>query len=181
MNAPWSQMVTDIGDDWRGAPGSAARKFAGFLILDPLLLVILYRFSHAAYLAGRTYRPMAYAIKAMNLFVYGADIHPGATLGRRVQFAHPVGVVIGGDVVAGDDLTLEARVAIGGDEHRQQPRIGHGVSIHTGACVAGGITIGDGAVIGANAVVLKNVPSEHVAVGVPARHSPRGLQKPSKP
>jgi serine O-acetyltransferase len=181
VKAVWSQVVADISDDWQEAPGSTVRKFAGFLILDPLLLVILYRFSHAAYLAGRTYRPIAYALKAINLFVYGADIHPGATLGRRVVLAHPVGVVIGGDVVAGDDLTLEARVAIGGNEHRQQPRIGDGVFIHTGACVAGNITIGDRAVIGANAVVLKDVPSEHVAVGVPARHRPRGVQAPSEP
>ena len=102
----------------------------------------------------------------------GIEIHPGATIGRRVFIDHGMGVVIGETAVIGDDCTLYHGVTLGGtswNKGKRHPTLGSGVVIGAGAKVLGPITIGEGAKIGSNAVVVKDVPANATAVGIPAR------------
>jgi len=102
----------------------------------------------------------------------GIEIHPGATIGRRVFIDHGMGVVIGETAVIGDDCTLYHGVTLGGtswNKGKRHPTLEQGVVIGAGAKVLGPIVIGRGAKIGSNAVVVKDVPAEATAVGIPAR------------
>ena len=102
----------------------------------------------------------------------GIEIHPGATIGRRVFIDHGMGVVIGETAIIGDDCTLYHGVTLGGtswNKGKRHPTLESGVVIGAGAKVLGPITIGAGAKIGSNAVVVKDVPAHATAVGIPAR------------
>ena len=102
----------------------------------------------------------------------GIEIHPGATIGRRVFIDHGMGIVIGETAVIGDDCTLYHGVTLGGTswhKGKRHPTLGRGVVIGAGAKVLGPIEVGDGAKIGSNAVVVRDVPAEATAVGIPAR------------
>lgn len=102
----------------------------------------------------------------------GIEIHPGATIGRRVFIDHGMGVVIGETAIIGDDCTLYHGVTLGGtswNKGKRHPTLETGVVIGAGAKVLGPITIGEGAKIGSNAVVVKDVPANATAVGIPAR------------
>ncbi len=102
----------------------------------------------------------------------GIEIHPGATIGRRVFIDHGMGVVIGETAIIGDDCTLYHGVTLGGtswNKGKRHPTLESGVVIGAGAKVLGPITIGEGAKIGSNAVVVKDVPANATAVGIPAR------------
>ena len=102
----------------------------------------------------------------------GIEIHPGATLGRRLFIDHGTGVVIGETAVVGDDCTIYQGVTLGGTgKHvgKRHPTVGNGVMIGAGAKLLGPITIGDGARIAAGAVVINDIPANCTAVGVPAR------------
>ena len=102
----------------------------------------------------------------------GIEIHPGATIGRRVFIDHGMGIVIGETAIIGDDCTLYHGVTLGGtswNKGKRHPTLEAGVVIGAGAKVLGPITIGEGAKIGSNAVVVKDVPANATAVGIPAR------------
>ncbi len=103
----------------------------------------------------------------------GIEIHPGATIGRRVFIDHGHGVVIGETAEIGDDCTIYQGVTLGGTRlykgQKRHPTLGQGVVVGAGAKVLGGFTVGDGARIGSNAVVVKPVPAGATAVGNPAR------------
>ncbi|MBU6485083.1 MAG: serine O-acetyltransferase [Betaproteobacteria bacterium] len=102
----------------------------------------------------------------------GIEIHPGATIGRRVFIDHGMGIVIGETAEIGDDSTLYHGVTLGGtswNKGKRHPTLGRGVVIGAGAKVLGPILIGDGAKIGSNAVVVRDVPPGATAVGIPAR------------
>jgi serine O-acetyltransferase len=102
----------------------------------------------------------------------GIEIHPGATIGRRVFIDHGMGIVIGETAVIGDDCTLYHGVTLGGtswNKGKRHPTLENGVVIGAGAKVLGPITVGAGAKIGSNAVVVKDVPANATAVGIPAR------------
>ncbi len=103
----------------------------------------------------------------------GIEIHPGATIGRRVFIDHGFGVVIGETSEIGDDCTIYQGVTLGGTRlykgAKRHPTLGKGVVVGAGAQVLGGFTVGDGARIGSNAVVVKPVPAGATAVGNPAR------------
>ena len=102
----------------------------------------------------------------------GIEIHPGATIGRRVFIDHGMGVVIGETAEIGDDCTLYHGVTLGGtswNKGKRHPTLGRGVVIGAGAKVLGPILLGDGAKIGSNAVVVRDIPPGATAVGIPAR------------
>ncbi len=105
-------------------------------------------------------------------FLTGIEIHPGATIGRRFFIDHGMGVVIGETAEIGDDVTLYHGVTLGGTswkEGKRHPTLGNGVVVGAGAKILGPLHIGDGAKIGSNAVVVKDVPAGATAVGIPAR------------
>jgi len=102
----------------------------------------------------------------------GIEIHPGATIGKRFFIDHGMGVVIGETAEIGDDCTLYHGVTLGGtswDKGKRHPTLENDVVVGAGAKVLGPITLAEGARIGSNAVVVKNVPAGHTVVGVPGR------------
>jgi serine O-acetyltransferase len=104
----------------------------------------------------------------------GIEIHPGATIGRRVFIDHGMGIVIGETAEIGDDTTLYHGVTLGGtswNKGKRHPTLGRNVVVGAGAKILGPILIGDGAKVGSNAVVVRDVPPGSTAVGVPARVS----------
>ena len=107
--------------------------------------------------------------------VTGVEIHPGAQLGRRLFIDHGMGVVIGETAVVGDDVLLFHGVTLGGrsmSRGKRHPTLGDKVTVGAGAKVLGPVEIGSGAQIGANAVVITDVPADHIAVGIPAKIRP---------
>jgi serine O-acetyltransferase len=100
----------------------------------------------------------------------GIEIHPGAEIGRRLFIDHGMGVVIGETAIVGDDVTLYQGVTLGGtgkEKGKRHPTLGNNISIGSGAKLLGDITIGDNCRVGANSVVLRNVPANSTIVGVP--------------
>ena len=110
----------------------------------------------------------------------GIEIHPGATIGRRVFIDHGMGVVIGETAEIGEDTTLYHGVTLGGttwNKGKRHPTLGKGVVVGAGAKILGPITVGDGAKIGSNAEVVKDVPPGATVIGVPGRVSEGGPTK----
>ena len=103
----------------------------------------------------------------------GIEIHPGATIGRRLVIDHGMGIVIGETAEVGDDVLMYQGVTLGGtgkDQGKRHPTIGNNVLIGSGAKVLGPFRVGDNSRIASNAVVLSEVPPDSTAVGVPARN-----------
>ena len=126
----------------------------------------------AHWLWGHRLRWLARWVSHWGRWLTGVEIHPGATIGRRVFIDHGRGVVIGETAVIGDECTLYHGVTLGGtswNKGRRHPTLQRGVVIGAGAKVLGPILIGEGAKIGSNAVVVKDVPPRATAVGIPAR------------
>jgi serine O-acetyltransferase len=133
--------------------------------------VLFHRMSHWFWGAGLKW--LARFISHMGRGLTGIEIHPGATLGRRLFIDHGMGVVIGETAEIGDDCTIYQGVTLGGTSlykgTKRHPTLGNRVVVGAGAKVLGGFVVGDGASIGSNAVVLKAVPPGATAVGIPAR------------
>jgi serine O-acetyltransferase len=132
--------------------------------------LIIHRFSHWVW--RKRFFWIARFISHIARWLTGIEIHPGATIGRRVFIDHGMGVVIGETAVIHDDCTLYHGVTLGGtswNKGKRHPTLEQGVVIGAGAKILGPITIGAGAKIGSNAVVVKDVPAGATAVGIPAR------------
>jgi serine O-acetyltransferase len=150
----------------------AARSAFEVLTCYPgLHAIVLHRFAHACWRAH--WRWLARFVSQLSRFLTGIEIHPGATLGRRVFIDHGMGVVIGETAEVGDDCTIYQGVTLGGTSltrgAKRHPTLMPGVIVGAGAKVLGGFTVGEGAKIGSNAVVVKPVPAGGTAVGNPAR------------
>lgn len=136
----------------------------------------IYRLAHRLYQRGVPRLPDL--LNGLNRRLNGIEIHPAAEIGCNLIIIHPVGIVIGGHCKIGNNVMINQGVSLGyrrgpiqGDGH---PMIEDGVIIGAGAKVLGPICIGEGAVIGANAVVLQSVPPFATAVGIPAKIIQRG-------
>ena len=115
---------------------------------------------------------LARFLSHLSRWLTGIEIHPGARIGRRFFIDHGMGVVIGETAEIGDDCTLYHGVTLGGTswkKGKRHPTLGNGVVVGAGAKILGPIVVGDGAKIGCNAVVVKEVPQGATAIGVPAR------------
>lgn len=149
----------------------AARTHFEVLTTYPgLHALILHRISH--WFWSKKLRWLGRALSHFGRWITGIEIHPGATIGRRVFIDHGMGVVIGETAVIGDDCTLYHGVTLGGtswNKGKRHPTLEKGVVIGAGAKVLGPITVGENAKIGSNAVVVKDVPDNATAVGIPAR------------
>jgi serine O-acetyltransferase len=133
--------------------------------------IVLHRLARACW-RGQ-WRWLARFVSQIARFLTGIEIHPGATVGRRVFIDHGMGVVVGETAEIGDDCTIYQGVTLGGTSlargAKRHPTLGRGVIVGAGAKVLGGFTVGEGAKIGSNAVVVKPVPAGGTAVGNPAR------------
>lgn len=115
---------------------------------------------------------LARFISHISRFLTGIEIHPGAKIGRRFFIDHGMGVVIGETAEIGDDVTIYHGVTLGGvslNKGKRHPTIGNNVVIGSGAKVLGPFKVGDGAKIGSNSVVVKEVPENATVVGIPGR------------
>ncbi len=120
----------------------------------------------------RGLRPLARVVAYVSRAATGIEIHPAARLGRRFFIDHGVGVVIGETAQVGDDVMLYHGVTLGGRSMarvKRHPTLGDRVTVGAGAKILGPVTVGDDAQVGANSVVVKDVPAGAVATGVPAR------------
>jgi len=149
----------------------AAKSFIEVLLLyQGLHALVAYRIGHAFYKMRLFF--LARWLSQMARWATGIEIHPGAKIGKRFFIDHGMGVVVGETAIIGDDVLLYQGVTLGGtgiEQGKRHPTVGNNVVIGTGAKVLGNITIGDNSYIGANAVVIKDVPPNSTVVGVPGR------------
>lgn len=150
----------------------ATKSYNEALLLSPgLHAILLHRFSHSAYRKGNfiTARMINYFARILT----GADIHPGATIGKGFFIDHATGVVIGETAVIGENVSIFQGVTLGGvsadRDRKRHPTIGDNVVIGAHAVVLGDITIGENTRIGAGSVVIKDVPPNSTVVGVPGK------------
>jgi serine O-acetyltransferase len=131
----------------------------------------MHRLAHACWTGGL--RWLGRFVSHVSRWLTGIEIHPGATIGRYVFIDHGMGIVIGETAEIGDGTTIYQGVTLGGTSlskgAKRHPTLGRNVIVGAGAKVLGGFTVGDGARIGSNAVVVKDVPAGATAVGNPAR------------
>jgi serine O-acetyltransferase len=149
----------------------AARSAIEVLLCYPgLHALVFYRVAHFAWTHGL--HLLGRLLSHIGKLLTGVEIHPGAQIGSRLFIDHATGVVIGETAVVGDDVTLYQGVTLGGTslhKGKRHPTLEDGVIVGSGAQVLGPITVGAGARIGANAVVLSDVPRGVTMVGIPAR------------
>ncbi len=149
----------------------AAKSRLEVLLCCPgLHALAFHRVAHRIWFAG--YRTLARWISNVARFLTGIEIHPAVLVGRRVFIDHGMGVVIGETAEIGDDCTIYQGVALGGtslERTKRHPTLEAGVVVGAGAKVLGPFTVGAGARIGSNSVVVKAVPPGATAVGIPAR------------
>jgi serine O-acetyltransferase len=132
--------------------------------------MLFHRLAHRLWRAELKW--LARLVSHIGRWLTGIEIHPGATIGRRFFIDHGMGVVIGETAEIGDDCTLYHGVTLGGtswNKGKRHPTLGNGVVVGAGAKILGPIMIGEGARIGSNAVVVKEVPPKATAIGIPAR------------
>lgn len=161
-------MFENIAEDWRTHDRKWSRH--GFWIL------LIYRFGRWRYgIHSRFIRmPLSFLYKILKFFsemLLGAELPCEAVIGRRFVIEHIGGIVVSGDAVFGDDCIMRNGVTVGLRHRgvRGSPHIGNRVDIGAGAKLLGPIRIGDDTAIGANAVVICDVPANSIAVGIPAR------------
>jgi len=152
--------------------------FELFFNYPGLWALLFHRIAHSLYKKGLRFLPRF--ISAIGQFLTVIDIHPAATIGRRVFIDHGAGVVIGETAVIGNDVLIYQQVTLGGvstDKGKRHPTLEDHVVIGAGAKVLGNITIAENSKVGANSVVVNNVPADSTAVGIPARVLKRGYDK----
>lgn len=166
-------MLRDIRDFVEAARerDPAATGLLCVLLCYPGLKALLFhRVAHALWKMGL--RLPARMISQMSRFLTGIEIHPGAKIGRGLFIDHGMGIVIGETAEIGDNCTLYQGVTLGGtgkERGKRHPTLCDNVTVGAGAQVLGNITVGRGSYIGANSVVVKDVPAEATVVGVPGR------------
>ena len=132
--------------------------------------LLAYRVSHKLYLSKHYFS--ARLVSQLSRFITGIEIHPGAKIGKGLFIDHGMGVVIGETAEIGDNCTLYQGVTLGGtgkDVGKRHPTLGDNVMVGAGAKVLGPLNIGSGSKIASNAVVLKDIPENSTAVGIPAQ------------
>ena len=149
---------------------AARSKLEIFLLYPGVHDTLYHQAAHFCYCHKMKF--LARTISQWSRFWTGIEIHPGAKIGRRLVIDHGMGIVIGETAEVGDDCLIYHGVTLGGtgkDQGKRHPTIGNNVLLSTGSKVLGPFKVGDGARIAANAVVLKEIPENATAVGVPAR------------
>lgn len=165
----FSKLKYDIDNILKNDP--AAKSRVEVLLLYPSIhAVISHKIANAFF--RHKWFIIARAISQIARFFTGIEIHPGAKIGKGLFIDHGMGVVIGETAEIGDNVTIYHGVTLGGtgkEKGKRHPTVGNNVVIGSGAKILGPIAIGNDAKIGANAVVLEDVPSRATAVGIPAK------------
>ncbi|WP_300261869.1 serine O-acetyltransferase EpsC [Clostridium sp.] len=164
----FKKLRYDIENVMKNDP-AARTKLEVLLLYQSIHVLIFYRIAHGLYKIKLFF--LARLISQLGRFFTGIEIHPGAKIGKGLFIDHGMGVVIGETAEVGDNVTIYHGVTLGGtgkDKGKRHPTIGNNVIIGCGAKILGPISIGDGAKIGANSVVLKDIPESKTAVGIPA-------------
>ena len=172
-------MFENIREDWRTYEGDLTRQ--------GLMVMLVYRLGCWRYGIQQKWLRLPFSfvykiLKLLSQMLTGIELPCETTVGRRVVIEHFGGIIISGDAVIGDDVVIRNGVTIGlrRTGEKGAPVIGNRVDIGAGAKILGAIKIGDDVVIGANAVVLQDIPANSLAVGVPAKIKPRALKTSSK-
>jgi len=163
------EIKTDIDAICERDPAARSRTEI-LLLYSGLHALLMYRFAHM--LQNKNHRFSARAVSQFAKFLTGIEIHPGATIGRGLFIDHGSGVVIGETTIIGDNCTIYQGVTLGGtgkDTGKRHPTLGNNVMIGAGAKLLGNFTVGDNSKIAAGAVVLRDVPENCTAVGIPAK------------
>ncbi|QDG53379.1 serine O-acetyltransferase [Persicimonas caeni] len=182
-NGFWLDVIEDIRAVRRADP--AARTPVEVILTYPGLHAIwFHRVAHGLWNKGHIVA--ARLLSHLSRHYTGIEIHPGATIGRRVFIDHGMGIVIGETAVIGDDCLIYKGVVLGGTtlkRTKRHPTLGKGVTVGSNACILGAVEIGDGARIGSGSVVIKDVEEGATVVGIPGRvvskDRPSGLTIPN--
>jgi serine O-acetyltransferase len=177
-------VVTTIREDLKNArehDPAARGDVENAIVYSGLHAIWAHRISHCLW--QRNVKGPARVLSQLTRFLTGIEIHPGAQIGRRFFIDHGMGIVIGETSIIGDDVMLYHGVTLGGQvltQTKRHPTLEDGVTVGAGAKVLGPVTVGENSSVGANAVVTKDVPSDSIATGVPAkiRSRHRGEDKP---
>lgn len=173
----FSEIAEDFSNVYKNDPAISSR-IELFFNYPGVWAIFWYRISNRLYRAG--FRAIARILMGINQLFTNIDIHPGATIGRRVFIDHGFGVVIGQTTIIEDDVLIYQGVTLGGVSlipGKRHPTIKSGVVIGAGAKVLGNITIGTNSKIGANSVVVREVPDNSTAIGIPAHVIQKGRDK----
>jgi len=173
----FSEIAEDFSNVYKNDPAISSR-IELFFNYPGVWAIFWYRISNRLYRNG--FRAVARILMGINQLFTNIDIHPGATIGRRVFIDHGFGVVIGQTTVIEDDVLIYQGVTLGGVSlvaGKRHPTIKSGVVIGAGAKVLGNITIGANSKIGANSVVVREVPDNSTAIGIPAHVIQKGRDK----
>ena len=168
-----ADVFSDIGSDLRAAQqrDPAARGAIDVILSYPgFHAIAAHRFIHALHRSGIPLLPRW--LSNVNRFFTGIEIHPNARIGPGFFIDHGMGVVIGETAEVGENCTIYQGVTLGGtslSHGKRHPTLGNNVTVGVGAAILGAITVGDNAKIGGGSVVVRNVPPNATAVGVPAR------------
>ncbi len=165
----WAQIKEDFYVPKLNDPALDS-KFELFFNYPGVWAIINHRIANRLYNSG--FKIIARALVGIGSLFTKTDIHPAATIGRRVFIDHAIGVVIGATAIVEDDVLIYQGVTLGGvslNKGKRHPTVKSNVVIGSGAKVLGNITIGQNSKIGANSVVVCDVPDNSTAVGVPAR------------
>ena len=165
-----ASQLTELLEAYQARDPAARSKLEIFLLYPGVHATIYHRIAH--FFHKRHMPFVARCVSQWSRFWTGIEIHPGATIGRRLVIDHGMGIVIGETAEIGDDCLIYHGVTLGGtgkDQGKRHPTIGNNVLISTGTKVLGPFKVGDGARIAANAVVLTEVPENATAVGIPAQ------------
>ena len=170
LRRTWSMIREDLDAAMLRDPAAHSR-LEMFLASSGLHAIWAHRVTHSLWANPATRLParlLSQIVRAMT----GVEIHPGATIGRRFFIDHGMGVVIGETTEIGDDVMLYHGVTLGGrslSKTKRHPTLGNRVTVGAGAKILGPILLGDDTQVGANSVVVKDVPAGHVAIGIPAQ------------
>ena len=165
-----ANQLTELLEAYQARDPAARSKLEIFLLYPGVHATIYHRIAHFFHVRHMPF--IARCVSQWSRFWTGIEIHPGATIGRRLVIDHGMGIVIGETAEIGDDCLIYHGVTLGGtgkDHGKRHPTIGNNVLISTGAKVLGPFKVGDGARIAANAEVLTEVPEHATAVGIPAQ------------
>jgi serine O-acetyltransferase len=165
----WALVRGDVACVLKRDP-AARNRLEVWTIYPGVQAVALHRLAHALWSRGWRFGPRL--ISYVGRWLTNVDIHPGARIGERFFIDHGACVVIGETAEIGDDVTLYHGVTLGGtswNPGKRHPTLGHGVVVGAGAKILGPITVGEGARVAANSVVIQPVPSGATVVGIPGR------------